>query len=1462
MSEGHAENPGASPEAAYRALTVAVKLPTAEAIPEIQFTATTNESIESIIQNISLLPLTSHLTNFDLVLPESNEPLPFTLLLGELLPEVPAQSETEADNEEKLTLQLVEKNYTQKTVREHLVKIREISGLSQFEKTDPLGAEYAAIGSGVSKFSEFELNEKLVTKSKPEGESKADAEADAEVFNFAETDKQQLAQLKQSLISDDSQVVDSTAAVDSLVPQRSDQLAPALKNLSLSGWNPVSSYNKINFGHLLYLQVQTLENENLHITASASGFYLNNSSNSRFDPTISLNNGKKIIGQKFHSLYNLLKLVSDKFSAVQEQNRALLISRNPLNFLIPSNAFLSTPWIVKNPNATASNPNTTVPDFGKTQLQFLNGGADAADLFHEWNEDYQSYIELPKHSLQDRILRERLLNKTGFEFSTLATKTAISILNNNVDALNAIEPNPKERIYLRNNIFYSFAIDSTGQYEGSGGEEAARKAVKKDLTALQRLNLLDYEKVKYTYTSVIDYAGHRIVCQTPIPGVFDQNKPLTEEDFIAPKEPAATDANGESSVEDLIPEPMNKIAYGLSDEFNKINSDPLFKTALKPIAEFFHLKEHSVWSKANAGNGAEQSVTKLTTSLDTKGIRGSDERLYVIDLFKTTPLDIWFVENYWTAEEESKSYPFRQILLRHELINEWFRKNIALEINQESAKLEAAKQEASSEGGAEDNAQPPLTIDAKKYQFNPDAFSLETPPKDKLSAEELASVEKDEEQVRQIGAFLREEVIPLFLKDVLENGKQMVPFDGEHLTEVLHKEGINLRYLGYLAQEVLKLKEQKEKTRQANLEQIKQENAERQKKLEEEKAKKEAEKKASGDNNEESKDSSEEPEQDNEEELYATNFDLNNTLSCYNAFYKVIVQEILARTTKHLLRQLTTNLPLEFVPSVISHILNLELGFDVNPAPQFALSEYLISEFIDTKKVDVSAIQALNNANEFLQILSDEASRRFRLSLQVSEIKEFVKHNAVSLLRELAVKFGFQIEAKSYAFSKDEFAKLVAAKAATISNNATTSSNNSAKSKKGKKKNANANGNAAAVSANAAAKQVRNTVFVPTDVLNLVPKIKDSVFNSTLSSEIWNTGREYIYNDLAKKAEAEAATAAATENDKEADSGAPEKKKDEKKEDGEQAKSADELDETELGVSLLHESLSLQEQVYGSIHPKIAESYSNLSTIYVELGKLEESIEFAKKAIVIYERTKGVDSHYAILALVNLAYLENLAGHHLAAVEIYWKVVRILRVKNSNVVEKVQAVEAETNGADAKQTAEKVVAESGNLLVDSVHPFYLTAITNIALIYSNLELFTDASELLAHAIRISSVYNGSEANITLMLRNQYCQHLVQDGKYKEALREFNDLYHQLRKNVGDKSRVTKEAKFWFEKLVSFTYNSNLQLKQLSKSKEFQRLQQKQKERLEQQQRHQQQLQESGAASKKKSGSKKNKKSKK
>jgi protein TIF31 len=98
-----------------------------------------------------------------------------------------------------------------------------------------------------------------------------------------------------------------------------------------------------------------------------------------------------------------------------------------------------------------------------------------------------------------------------------------------------------------------------------------------------------------------------------------------------------------------------------------------------------------------------------------------------------------------------------------------------------------------------------IDISGFEFALNPDVFTASQAP---ITDEEKKQVLEDEEDVRACCAFLREKLIPDLMKE-LSDGNGGWPVDGKSLTNIMHRNGVNVRFLGKVVElcgETIKLK--------------------------------------------------------------------------------------------------------------------------------------------------------------------------------------------------------------------------------------------------------------------------------------------------------------------------------------------------------------------------------------------------------------------------------------------------------------------------------------------------------------------------------------------------------------------------------------------------------------------------------------------------------------------------------
>ncbi|KAI1212248.1 clustered mitochondria-domain-containing protein [Annulohypoxylon truncatum] len=1061
-------------------------------------------------------------------------------------------------------IRLVEDPYNEKEARIHVIRIRDLVGAAG-DRTDTL----QGVMPGVSLF------DSVTTRAKDNDNVQASA------YDF-----------------------DAPANPLALIPGEEEPAPKTVKSIALSPWNP-PPYHLRQKGHLLYLLITTNEGEQYQITSHVGGFYVNKSSNSKFDPMPRA--APK--GHAAHSLLTLLTQISPSFSETFEQLLQYNNHKDPLATFQMTNAIPAAPWLVPSQNSPLL---AHTPDITRTQEGYLISGVDNTDTLRDWNEEFQSARELPKETVQDRVFRERFISKLFADYSDAAARGAILVARGEVTPLNPTEDRDAQ-IFVYNNVFFSFGADGVGTFTSEGGDDAARVATGKDVNGVRLVNQLDIDGLYSPATVVVDYLGKRIVGQTVVPGIFKQREP------------------GENSIE-----------YGAVEGKEIVAADERFAATFEKLSKALQVKKHPVWDK-------DGKRFDLEASVETKGLMGTDGRKYVLDLYRITPLDVlWLEENSTTEEQKTElDYPHRMTVLRSELVellrnhnwNEW--------VNKELERLKQ-KSKSKSEGEQTDKEEKPSSteektteekeedkptessedaamededrIDASEFQFslNPDAFSGQVPQTD-AEKEELAA---DEEDVRNACKYLREIAIPTFV-DHIKASDLPFPMDGLSLTKMMHKRGINMRYLG----KIVSLCEGPRLLRLRDL----------------------------------------------------------------------CLHEIISRAFKHVAGKYLRYLPIPLTSACIAHLLNCLLGSGFNSNPTADIDESLKALYPEADLAFASV-----TPESLRKEIAAQVFRRFRFTLD-SDLQFQMK--PLQLLREVSLKLGFQLQAKNFQFTSDS----------STGNTTTTNGVNGHASGDGKKKKKKSrDGSPSSVNSITVP-----TTFTPDDVVNIVPIIKDSAPKSAISEEALEGGRHSIMQNNRK-----------------------------------------------IGQELLLESLTLHEQIYGILHPEVARAYSSLAQIYYQLEEKEAAVDLARKAVIVSERTIGVDSAETLLYYLNLGLYVHGSGDSKAA---------LAYVKHALDLWKI------IYGPD--------------------HPDSITTLNNAAVMLQHMQAYHESRIWFEQALAVCERVMGKQSLPAASLLFQLAQALALDNESKAALGKMRECYNIFLHQLGPENNNTKEAETWLEQLT-------------------------------------------------------------
>lgn len=511
-------------------------------------------------------------------------------------------------------LVLVEDPYSEKEARIHLLRVRELIGATSSRVDTVYG-----ISAGLSLFDSINTGDDLLAK-----DGNASRCHPLSDYNF-----------------------DAPITFDHYLPPAPRQVLKTVRGIALSAWNPPPYYLKQK-GHLLYIQIQTIEGETVHITSHVSGFYVNKSTSTSFDPSPKLVNGKKV---HQHSLLNILPEISPQFAkefvALQEFNA----SKDPLITFQPTNAIPASPWLVPHSKVPYY---SHLPDLARPQETYLISGSENIDSLRDFNEEFQSTRELPRETVQERVFRERLLSKLFADYTEAAIRGAVLIAKGEITPLNPTEGRDAQ-IYVYNNIFFSYGADGVGTFASDGGDEAARVATGKDVLGVKAVNQLDISGLSTPGTVVVDYLGRRLVAQSIVPGIFKQKE-----------------------------EGQNQIDYGGVEGRDIIATTEEFVPVFEKMSKAMRVKKHPVWDK-------EGKKHVLVASVETKGLLGTDARKYVLDLYRITPLDIDWLEKHWKGGDNQNGYPHRMAVLRQELVEGYWRFKMREYVAGEMSKREVPK---------------------------------------------------------------------------------------------------------------------------------------------------------------------------------------------------------------------------------------------------------------------------------------------------------------------------------------------------------------------------------------------------------------------------------------------------------------------------------------------------------------------------------------------------------------------------------------------------------------------------------------------------------------------------------------------------------------------------------------------------------------------------------------------------
>jgi protein TIF31 len=659
-----------------------------------------------------------------------------------------------------------------------------------------------------------------------------------------------------------------------------EELARVKCTIQHSGYHPPPSMRRM-MGDLAYLNITLPDGTTLSVTATTLGFYVNRSTLSAFDPSPATE------PHFSHALLDCILSASSSFreawttalSACKERAEltTLLNRKSPFSSLFRAairgdfdgftsaatasqvtgealDASLSTPsWLAPFPlkftgteqawkrnQFHAYSPHRADEVLAKTFGVEIRSGS-----VRDWNEELQLAREMPTNTLQERLERARLIHKVMTEFGEASLLGVKAITEGQIAPMNPNEAT-RSQVYLHNNIFFSRGVDAGPEtFKIAKGDKAARKSTNRDVQCIGTFHRMEKSGL-YTLAHVlIDFLGTRFVCQSILPGIL-----------IGEKSHTLLYGSVETGIPLKWDEELHRILEDKVGEGMMIATRPVLRNPLTPVRmeEIKHQKKAMPLIAENEKKMEESqegvdpnAVINTCVPVEAKGILGSDQRKYVLDLSRLTPRDA-----NWVPREQGGTGKFEEAdskqngksaepipatleddewtmsVLRPELVSRFTQLRMARHMQAQTKKKD--DEETAANYGAETAEKNVSTVamSDKREMTNEKEDEKEPGPEtSSLSDEDLAylqtlklnlnvflphmrsfegideeaalQVKADEQLAREVAEYLWDDVLPKITQAIREGAVHQVPVDGKTLTEFLHRNGVNCRYLGRLA---------------------------------------------------------------------------------------------------------------------------------------------------------------------------------------------------------------------------------------------------------------------------------------------------------------------------------------------------------------------------------------------------------------------------------------------------------------------------------------------------------------------------------------------------------------------------------------------------------------------------------------------------------------------------------------
>lgn len=194
------------------------------------------------------------------------------------------------------------------------------------------------------------------------------------------------------------------------------------------------------------------------------------------------------------------------------------------------------------------------------------------------------------------------------------------------------------------------------------------------------------------------------------------------------------------------------------------------------------------------------------------------------------------------------------------------------------------------------------------------------------------------------------------------------------------------------------------------------------------------------------------------------------------------------------------------------------------------------------------------------------------------------------------------------------------------------------------------------------------------------------------------------------------------------------------------------------GYELISEALNLLNNVYGAMHPEIAQCLRMLARLNYIMGDHAEALSTQQKAVLMSERVNGIDHPYTITEYVHLALYSFANGQVSISLRLLYR-ARYLSL----------------------------------IVIGDDHPEIALIDSNISLILHAVGEYELALKFMEHALKLNKLHHGETSlkvasSYHLVARTQSCI-----GDFRAALNNEKETYTIYKKLLGEEHDKTKES---------------------------------------------------------------------